>query len=149
MARALAGETGTAQAGRVTPIRWDTLLAEQLTDDFCVDVRGQINTGERLPFTDDHKGLLVITDCNPQSYLLPVLLREIPLRSASRAAFQSLGRPQFVLRLATVLLLVIHDNDAFKPVKKFVTCTRNRIMLRKHASKLRFSRPGLRSRNAQ
>ena len=122
----------------VNPVKWEELLTEQQSDEFCMKVREQINSGEPVAFAEDQRGILVRTVCNPPQLVVPESLRERLLHAAHHA--QLAGHPggrklYYVLR--RYFYWPAMAMDAYNTVRNCVSCARNRIKLRRHASPLK------------
>jgi transposase InsO family protein len=134
----LVNENASAKPVQVTPITWHELLTEQLSDDFCSRIRSRVNAGERIPFNEDGRGYLVRTVCNPPQLVLPQSLRARLLHAAhhGRLAGHPGGRKLYYV-LRRHFYWPSMALDAYNVVKNCVTCARNRIKLRRHASPLK------------
>ena len=120
------------------PLSAEDIINAQAEDEFCQSVRRDMNAGRPVPFSDDPNGILVRTALRHPQIVAPHVLRarilhathyhKLAAHPGGRKLYQRLRRHFYWPAMAM---------DAYATVRKCVTCARNRIKLRKHASALK------------
>ena len=120
----------------LTPITLEELMRAQLSDSFCTNVRARLNGGKRLPFRVDDGVLMRIV--HHAQVLVPQSLTARVLHAAQYPKL--VGHPggrKMHAYLRRHFYWPSMSVTAYDTVRNCITCAKNRIKLRKHATPMK------------